>query len=64
MDTVYLILYVLGAFCFVVAGVLGWGWRTAQGAPAPRFAGWGNLVAFGLFCWILVDLIRQARAMS
>jgi hypothetical protein len=62
MDVIFLILLVLGAFCFVAAAILGWGWRTANGA-APRFSGWGNLVAFGLFCWILVDLIKQARAM-
>jgi hypothetical protein len=62
MDVVYLILLVLGAFCFLVAAFLGWGWRTADGA-APRFGGWSNLVALGLFLWILVDLIRQARMM-
>jgi hypothetical protein len=62
MDVIYLILYVISAFCFIAAAFLGWGWRTADGA-APRFAGWGNLVAFGLFCWVLVDLIHQARAM-
>lgn len=62
MLTIYLILLVLGAVLFLLAAFLGWGWRTADGA-APRFGGWGNLVAFGLFCWILVDLIRTARAL-
>jgi len=62
MLTIYLILYVLGAVLFLLAAFLGWGWRTPDGA-APRFAGWGNLVAFGLFFWILVDLIRTARAL-
>jgi len=63
MDVLFLILLVIGGVCFVAAAFLGWGWRTADGAPAPRFAGWGNLVAFGLFCWILVDIIRQAKSM-
>lgn len=62
MLTLYLILYVLGAVLFLLAAFLGWGWRAADGTTAPRFAGWANLVAFGLFCWILVDLIRTARS--
>jgi hypothetical protein len=62
METVYLLLLVLGAVLFLLAAFLGWGWRAADG-NAPRFAGWANLVAFGLFAWILVDLIRLARSM-
>lgn len=62
MDVLFLILLVVGAVCFFAAAVLGWGWRTSDGA-APRRLGWGNLVAFGLFCWILVDLISKAQSM-
>lgn len=62
MNALYLILYVLAAVFFLFAGVLGWGWRTGSGA-APRFAGWSNLVAFGLLCWVLVPLIMLARSM-
>lgn len=62
MSALYLILMVVAAVCFFAAAVLGWGWRTQAGA-APRFGGWGNLVAFGLFCWSLVPLITRARGM-
>lgn len=62
MDVIFLILLIAGALLFIAAAFLGWGWRTADGA-APRRMGWSNLVAFGLFCWILVDLIKQANAM-
>jgi hypothetical protein len=58
MDSLYLILYVAGAVLFLLAGLLGWGWSSG-----PRAAGWGNLVALGLLCWILVPLIAQARGM-
>lgn len=61
MDALYLILYVLAAVFFLFAGVLGWG--SAPGGPASRFVGWGNLVAFGLLCWVLVSLIVKARSM-
>lgn len=63
MPTIYLILYVIAAFCFILAAWFGWGAASPGTAPAPRF-GWSGIVAFGLFCWVLVDLIRQARAMS
>lgn len=63
MDVIFLILLVIGAVCFVAAAFLGWGWRSADGTAAPRRMGWSNLVAFGLFCWILVDLIKLARTM-
>jgi hypothetical protein len=53
-DVLFLILLILGAVCFLAAA---FGWRTAN--PAS----WPNLVALGLFCWILVDLIKTARAM-
>lgn len=62
VNVFLLILLVIGAICFIAAAFLGWGWRTADGA-APRRAGWSNLVALGLFCWILTELIRLARSM-
>lgn len=62
MEVIYLILFVVAALCFIAAAFLGWGWRAADGS-APRRAGWSNIVAFGLFAWVLVDLIRQAKAM-
>jgi hypothetical protein len=61
MNPLYLVLYVVAALLFFAAGALGWGW----GAPgaAPRYAGWSNLVAFGLLFWVLVPLIALARTM-
>ena len=55
MNTLYLILYILAAVFFLIAA-----WfsvRPASNRPAP------NLIALGLFCWVLVPLIQTAKAM-
>jgi hypothetical protein len=48
MATVYLILFILSAVCFLAA---------AANVASTRV----NLVAAGLFCWVLVSLIVQAK---
>lgn len=51
MSIVYLILYILAAVCFLVA---------ASGRSVhPRV----HLVGLGLFFWVLVPLIIQAKHM-
>ena len=50
MNTLYLILYLLAAICFVAA---------ASGRVVAKY----NLVAAGLFLWVLVPLIQTIKAM-
>lgn len=65
MTTLYLILYILAAVCFIAAAVLAY--RPAVGVDGDRAnanlgtAGRVNLVALGLFFWVLVPLIVTAR---
>jgi hypothetical protein len=60
MRFLYLLLYLIGAICFVVASfytasVPNGTTTTAPPRPVARV----NLVALGLFAWILVPLIRD-----
>jgi hypothetical protein len=58
MTTLYLILYILAAVCFVAAAFLAVRpASTTTGRPMP------NLIALGLFFWVLVPLIVTAKAM-
>lgn len=52
MDVIYFILLLLGAICFIVAAV--------SATIHPRI----NLIALGLFLWILVPLIHAAKALD
>lgn len=49
MTVLYFILLLLAAICFLVAA--------ADRTPHPRL----NLVALGLFFWVLVPLIQTVR---
>jgi hypothetical protein len=51
MTTLYLILYIVAAVCFMLAAL--------SVAAHPRI----NLVALGLLAWVLVPLIVTARAL-
>jgi phosphotransferase system glucose/maltose/N-acetylglucosamine-specific IIC component len=57
MNTLYLILYILAAVCFLLSAFLSVRPVTTTGRPLP------NLVALGLLAWVLVPLIQTARAM-
>ena len=58
MKTIYLILYILSAICFIVAAWHHYGYRARQGAVVW----WGGaLVPLGLFFWVLVPLIILAK---
>lgn len=50
MTTLYLILLIIGAVCFAIA---------ALAIPVQRI----NMIAAGLFFWILVPLIQTVEAM-
>lgn len=52
MDVLYFILLLVAAICFIVAA--------AGGAIHPRI----NLIALGLFFWVLVPLIHAAKALN
>jgi hypothetical protein len=54
MTVLCLILLVFGFVLFVLAGLKPYN----SPPPASRF----NLVAFGLACWILVEIITRAAA--
>jgi hypothetical protein len=58
MNVLYLVLYILAAICFLVsaAGVI-------TVSDPPRHYARYNLVALGLFFWVLVPLIAQIKAM-
>ena len=58
MKVLYLILLILAAVCFVAAAVF----RPVATDP-PRVYARVNLVALGLFFWVLVPLIMQAKDM-
>lgn len=49
LDVIYLILLVAGALCFL--------------ATVKPLTARVNLVALGLFCWVLVQLIHAANAL-
>lgn len=55
MDTLYLILYILAAVCFVAAAFVTNAVTTATN-PRPVYTR-VNLVALGLLFWVLVPLI-------
>lgn len=57
MNTLYLILYILAAVFFAIAAFIAARPATTSGRP------WPNLVALGLFCWVLVPLIQTAKSM-
>ena len=52
MDVLYFILLLLAAICFIVAALVH--------EVHPRI----NLIAFGLFFWVLVPLIHAAKALD
>lgn len=60
MNVIYLILYILAAVCFIAAALLR-PVATTSG-PGPLYTR-VNLVALGLFFWVLVPLIVQAKEM-
>jgi hypothetical protein len=51
VRTLYLILYLIAAILFAIAALM-----PTPNPPFSRF----NLVAAGLFAWVLVDVIQQA----
>ena len=53
MNTVYLICFLVAALCFLVAAFV-------PQTPSARV----NLVAFGLFAWVLVPLIQRIDIMN
>ena len=55
MTPVYLILLVAAAVCFGLAAFMG------AGRPTGRIR--VDLIATGLFCWVLVPLIQTFRAL-
>jgi hypothetical protein len=57
MDVLYLILYVIAAIMFIVAALAVN--STTTNHPVARF----NLVALGLFAWVLVPLIQTIDTM-
>lgn len=57
MNTLYLILYILAAVCFLAAAFLAVRPTTTAARPMP------NLIALGLLFWVLVPLISTAKAM-
>ena len=54
----FLILLLLAAVCFIASVVTGYRTTTTNNGTANRY----NLVALGLFFWVLVPLIQQIRA--
>lgn len=56
MNTLYLILYIIAGLCFLVAAVT----APSPAHPLARV----NLVALGLFVWILVPLIQRIDIMN
>lgn len=64
MTTLYFILYLLSAVCFIAAAFAHYGITTATDGQA-RLTGVArvNLVALGLLFWVLVPLIVTARAL-
>lgn len=59
MKTLYLILYIVSAACFLLAAWLTSRPQTAT-APARPVP---NLVALGLLAWVLIPLIVTARSL-
>jgi hypothetical protein len=60
MDTLYLILYIAAAICFLVAAFA----VTATAAATTRVTARVNLVALGLLFWVLVPLINHIDTMN
>ncbi len=56
MRTIYLVLFILGAVCFLAASF----WDARVTDRSGRYI---NLVALGLLFWILVPLVQTARAL-
>lgn len=54
MSAIYLILLILAAICFLVAAL-----RLAVRGIDPPVGRTIDLVALGLFFWVLVELLRQ-----
>ena len=60
MDTLYVILYILAAVCFVIAAFAVSTATTATNTLVTRV----NLVALGLLFWVLVPLVQQIDSMD
>jgi hypothetical protein len=56
MNTLYLILYVIAGLLFLVAAVT----SNTPNHPLARV----NLIALGLFAWVLVPLIQRIDIMN
>ena len=57
MYALFLILLVLAAACFFASVATGYRTTTTNNGTGNRY----NLVALGLFFWVLVPLIQQFR---
>lgn len=65
MRTLYLILYIIAAVAFIAAAVLAYRpVADRDGDGVVHTAGRVNLVALGLFAWVLVPLIQTARTLG
>jgi len=60
VTTLYFILYLLAAICFLAAAFLHYRPVRADGTATKPLP---NLVALGLLFWVLVPLIVTARAL-
>lgn len=58
MNVINFVLLLLGAVCFIAS------WVGSRPNPPGVYAGAGNLVALGLFFWILVPLIAAAQTLN
>lgn len=61
MRTIYFVLYVLAAVCFVASAFVGYRARTT--ADGVRGGDHVSFVGLGLLFWVLVPLIQTARAL-
>jgi hypothetical protein len=65
MDTLYLILYIAAALCFLIAAfVASVVTRTDGTVRSPALTARFNLVALGLLFWVLVPLIHLIDTMD
>ena len=61
MKIIYLLLYIAAAACFGIAAFTG---RSTLGAKGGARGGNVNLLAAGLFLWVLVPLLRQLQTVD
>jgi hypothetical protein len=61
MKIIYLLLYIAAAACFGVAAFAG---RSTLGAKGGGRGGNVNLLAAGLFFWVLVPLLVQLQTVD